>query len=68
MLIPLLIYVILIRFTSGLTPRSTNPTSDPMGSYRIRWSDRILQDSWWRNCIGFRRPNVKCYKFYERSF
>jgi len=40
-------------------PRSTNPMLDPIGSYRIRWSDEILQDFGRRNHIGFRRTDMQ---------
>jgi len=29
---------------TSVKPRSTNPMLDPIGSYRIRWSDRVLQE------------------------
>ncbi|CAF1486042.1 unnamed protein product [Adineta ricciae] len=37
-----------------LRPRSTNPMLDPIGSDRIRPSNKIRLDSWKRNCIIFR--------------
>jgi len=36
------------------SPRSTNLMTGPIGSYRIRWSDNFVSDSWWRIHIGFR--------------
>ncbi|CAF1373080.1 unnamed protein product [Adineta ricciae] len=39
---------------------------DPIGSYRIRQSDKIRSDSWKRNCIGIRleksqNPGNPCF-------
>ncbi|CAF1393841.1 unnamed protein product [Adineta ricciae] len=39
---------------------------DPIGSYRIRPSDKIRSDSWKRNCIGIRleksqNPGNPCF-------
>ena len=34
------------------SPRSTNPTSEPIGSDRILRSNDIRSDSWWRNPVG----------------
>jgi len=47
-------YTIKVSFTMGIVelPRSSNPTSDPIESDRIRASDEIRLDSWSRNHVG----------------